>query len=158
MARKRNKSGSKSNSKKVAGNRWLRPLPIGIALALVVVLVIFVPRMFGGSDADPLAADLNVSEAYALQQAGTYFLDVRTLEEYQEAHIDGATLIPLDELEMRVDELPRDEPIVVYCRSGNRSSVGRDLLLQAGFEDVASMNGGIGKWIAEGYPVVFGTP
>lgn len=158
MTKKRRKSGTKSKSQKTQGSRWLQPIPIGIALIVIAALVIFVPRMLGGSNTEPLVSDISVSQAYDRYQEGTFFLDVRTLEEWQEVHIEGATFLPLDELEMRTDELPRDEPIIVYCRTGNRSSVGRDILRQAGFEEVGSMNGGISQWISSGYPVVKGTP
>jgi rhodanese-related sulfurtransferase len=54
-----------------------------------------------------------------------------------------------------VSELPKDKPIVVVCRSGNRSQAGRDILLQAGIA-ATSMNGGLNEWRASGHPVVSG--
>ena len=86
---------------------------------------------------------------------GTYLLDVRTVEEWNEYHAPNTTLIPLDELAARVNELPKDQPIVVVCRSGNRSQTGRDILLGAGF-NAASMNGGLNAWRDSGYPTVSG--
>jgi rhodanese-related sulfurtransferase len=80
-------------------------------------------------------------------------LDVRTQQEWDDFHIPGTTLIPLDQLESRVSELPADEEIVVICRSGNRSQVGRDILLQAGFESVTSVDGGVTAWQSRGYPI-----
>ena len=80
-------------------------------------------------------------------------LDVRTPAEWLEAHIPGATLIPLDELGVRMNELPADEIIVIYCRSGNRSGQALDLLLKAGYSDIFSMEGGIQDWITAGYEV-----
>lgn len=80
-------------------------------------------------------------------------LDVRTQAEWSEVHIPGATLIPLDELGVRMDELPADEIIVIYCRSGNRSGQALDILLKAGYSDVFSMEGGIQDWITAGYDV-----
>ena len=68
----------------------------------------------------------------------------------------NTTLIPLDQLASRVNEVPRDQEIVVVCRSGNRSQQGRDILLQAGFEQVTSMQGGLNEWRATGYPVASG--
>ena len=76
---------------------------------------------------------------------GTFVLDVRTPEEWNEFHAPDTTLIPLDELAARVNELPKDQPIVVVCRSGNRSQAGRDILLQAGF-NATSMSGGLNEW------------
>jgi rhodanese-related sulfurtransferase len=66
------------------------------------------------------------------------------------------TLIPLGQLESRVSELPKDQPIVVVCRSGNRSQAGRDILLNAGFENVTSMASGMLQWRSMGLPTVSG--
>jgi len=57
----------------------------------------------------------------------------------------------LDELPARLNELPKDQEIVVVCRSGNRSQQGRDILLNAGF-NATSMAGGLKEWYAKGYP------
>ena len=90
-----------------------------------------------------------------MYQDGTFVLDVRTPEEWNEFHVPNTTLIPLDELASRVDELPKDQPIVVVCRSGNCSQSGRDILLQAGF-NATSMTGGLNEWRSKGYTVVSG--
>jgi rhodanese-related sulfurtransferase len=81
---------------------------------------------------------------------------VRTVEEWEEGHIPDSTLIPLDELPTRLSEVPGDREIVVVCRSGNRSQVGRDILLDAGFEQVTSMSGGVNEWKSLGYPIESG--
>ena len=100
-----------------------------------------------------LADQISVDEAYELYQDGVFFLDVRTPEEWDEFHAPNTTLIPLDQLEIRLGELPSGEPIVVVCRSGNRSQVGRDILRANGFEETTSMAGGLREWMASGYPV-----
>ena len=100
-----------------------------------------------------LPSEISVDEAYQKYQQGTFLLDVRTPEEWDEFHAPDTTLIPLDELEMRLDELPEGEEIVVVCRSGNRSQVGRDILLANGFDQTTSMAGGLKAWRAAGYPV-----
>lgn len=100
-----------------------------------------------------LPAEISVDEAYQLYQEGTFFLDVRTQEEWDDFHAPNSTLIPLDQLENRLNELPKDEPIVVVCRSGNRSQVGRDILLSNGFEQTTSMAGGLNEWRSAGYPI-----
>ena len=97
-----------------------------------------------------------MQDAAELRDQGAFILDVRQPEEWQEVHIPGATLIPLGELAGRLDEVPKDKPVVVYCRSGNRSREGRDILQQAGFEQVTSMAGGIRAWLAAGLPAVSG--
>ena len=100
-----------------------------------------------------LPAEISVDEAYQKYQEGTFLLDVRTPEEWDEFHAPNTTLIPLDELEFRLDELPEGEEIVVICRSGNRSQVGRDILLSNGFDQATSVSGGLKAWRAAGYPV-----
>jgi phage shock protein E len=74
-------------------------------------------------------------------------LDVRTPEENRELRIPGSTLIPLHELAGRLSELPKSEkqPILVYCRSGNRSAQAAALLKQHGFPVVYDF-GGIISW------------
>ena len=99
-----------------------------------------------------LPAEINVDEAYQLVEKGAFLLDVRTQEEWDDFHAPQATLIPLDELASRVDEVPTDRDVVVICRSGNRSQVGRDTLLAAGHPSATSVDGGMNAWAAAGYP------
>ncbi len=103
--------------------------------------------------ATTLPLSIPVSKAAELREAGYFMLDVRQPEEWNQIRIPGAALIPLDQLPNRLSEVPKDQPIVVYCRSGNRSQTGRDILLQAGFTNVTSMSGGVLDWAAKGYPV-----
>ena len=128
-----------------------------IGFLVVVGIIIYLILQFGsgtGANAPAsLPSQISVSEAYSKYQSGTFVLDVRTQEEWDEFHAPNTTLIPLDQLPARLNELPRDREIVVVCRSGNRSQEGRDILLQAGFEQVTSMTGGLNEWRASGYPV-----
>lgn len=71
-----------------------------------------------------------------------FLLDVREPEEYQQRHLNGH-LIPLAELSQRLDEIPRDKPIVVHCKSGVRSLNACQLLIAAGFKQVKNLSGGI---------------
>ena len=137
--------------------RWLW---LGIVSMLLMVLVAACGTAPAAQDAavkEPLPDEISVDQAYAVYEEGTFLLDVRTPEEWEDYHIEGTTLIPLDELESRLNELPRDEEIVVVCRSGNRSQVGRDILRQAGISQSTSMAGGVNAWYAAGYPTV-GSP
>lgn len=136
----------------------LRRPSVQIGILLVVALAVFLIASLGGenaSNAGGLPASVSVDEAYQMYQDGTFVLDVRTPEEWNEFHAPNTTLIPLDELASRLDELPKDQPIVVVCRSGNRSQSGRDILLQAGF-NATSMTGGLNEWRSKGYTVVSG--
>jgi rhodanese-related sulfurtransferase len=108
------------------------------------------------ASAAPLPDEISVAEAAAKREAGAFILDVRTQEEWNEYHIPGATLIPLDQLEARVAEVPQDQEVVVVCRSGNRSKPGRDALKAAGYTQVTSMSGGLKEWQAANLPTVTG--
>lgn len=85
-------------------------------------------------------------------------LDVRTPDEFAEAHIEGAVLIDFYEADFadQIAALDRDVPYVLYCRSGNRSSGAREMMNDLGFADVADIDGGILSWSAANLPVVSG--
>ena len=78
---------------------------------------------------------------------GYIILDVRTQEEYDQGHIPGAILIPNTEIEARAeDELPdKDQLILVYCRSGNRSKKAAEILVELGYTNIKEF-GGIIDW------------
>ena len=77
-----------------------------------------------------------------------FILDVRTKEEFDEAHIEGAVQIPVDDLEARLVEIEeyKDTPMLVYCRSGNRSSVAVEILLENNFTKIYHMSDGFMNW------------
>ena len=100
-----------------------------------------------------LPSEISPAQAYEKYQQGAFFLDVRTQAEWDQGHIANSTLIGLDTLQNRLTELPRDQDIVVVCRSGVRSKEGADILRQAGFTRVTCMTGGIQAWVAAGYPL-----
>lgn len=98
---------------------------------------------------------ISPEEVYRIITEGKdhFLLDVRTEEEYNDGHIEGAYLIPVQELENRLNEIPVGKQIIVYCRSGNRSRTAANILMENGFGMVYDM-GGIVGWIEKGYPVV----
>ncbi|MCL7414553.1 MAG: rhodanese-like domain-containing protein [ANME-2 cluster archaeon] len=98
--------------------------------------------------------NVEVDEAKIMVDSGEYFLlDVRTQEEYDAGHIEGAVLIPYDELPDRLDEVPNDLPILVYCRTARRSAIASTTLTDNGYPDVYNMLGGIVDWEKKGYPI-----
>jgi hydroxyacylglutathione hydrolase len=102
--------------------------------------------------------DIEPAAARAAYDAGdALIVDVRGQSEWQEEHVPGARHIPLGYLADHLDELPREQPIIVHCKSGGRSAIAASLLRQAGFTDVANLDGGIDGWIAEGHAVEAGT-
>ena len=124
-------------------------------LILAIIWIILSGRSTPAIDS-LLPPEIDTQNAYQKYQDGAYLLDVRTPEEWVDYHAPNSTLIPLDELEARVNEVPQDQEIVVICRSGNRSQVGRDILLAAGFTNVTSVAGGLNGWRDAGYPIVTG--
>jgi rhodanese-related sulfurtransferase len=82
-----------------------------------------------------------------------FLLDVREPWEYAQAHVVEARLIPLGELERRINEVPRDQPILVICHSGQRSLAAATYLRQRGYPEVSNVDGGTAAWIERGYPV-----
>ena len=90
--------------------------------------------------------------AAGLAEGRMVAIDVRTPEEWDAAHIAGATWIPMFELGRRMDELPRDVRLAMVCRSGSRSGAVADHLAGAGY-DVVNLAGGMQAWVAAGLPV-----
>ncbi|MEL7644663.1 MAG: rhodanese-like domain-containing protein [Anaerolineaceae bacterium] len=146
-----NNRKSTPNSRRKALPTWAWLLIAAAAVGLVFLLM---PR--GDANNGKLPREVSVQEAAALREEGAFILDVREPNEWEQGHIEGATLIPLGQLLQRSGELPADQTIVVVCRSGNRSAQGRDILETAGFKSVTSMAGGMNDWQAQGYPVVTG--
>lgn len=90
---------------------------------------------------------------FARDRRGAFLLDVRGLSEWRGGHIEGATLVPLPELLDRLDEIPRDRPVVVQCQTGSRSAIAASVLLANGRPDVANLVGGYSAWAGAGLDV-----
>ena len=90
---------------------------------------------------------ISVEEAKEFMVEGNIILDVRTKAEYDEQHIENALLLPVDDIQKgEFDLLPdKDQIILVYCRSGNRSKIASEALIEAGYTKVYDF-GGIIDW------------
>lgn len=82
------------------------------------------------------------------QNEDIFLLDVRSQAERDSGHM-GGVWIPLDELSGRLNELPKGQEIVVYCRSGQRSQTAVDFLRVSGFSEAKNLMGGILAWSAD---------
>ena len=131
-------------------------IAFGILLLMLLTIVGCASAPATTAPNSALLPEVSVQDAAKLRDAGAFVLDVREPSEWAQVHIPGATLIPLGQLSARANEVPKDKQVVVICHSGNRSKKGRDALLQAGFTNVSSVNGGMNAWSAAGYPTVSG--
>lgn len=82
-------------------------------------------------------------------------LDVRMPDEYEDAHVPGAVLVPLPELPDRLDDVPEGDVVYVICRSGARSAKAVEILVAAG-RDAANVAGGTMGWVDSGRDVATG--
>jgi phage shock protein E len=168
MSRKRSsaKRSSPPPSRKHAlrtSRKKLTWLWAGLGILAVVVIAILTlghknPASAANSPTRTAAlVEIQPTQASAAHDQGALLLDVRTQEEWDQYHIKDAVLIPLEQLQERLGEIPRDRDIVVVCRSGHRAQTGATLLLENGFSKISYLGGGMNAWVAAGFPVE-GTP
>src|SRR6185369_13006556 len=109
-----------------------------------------------GSRADLTATTERVSAPVAAERIAhgdAILLDVRAPGEREQKHIAGSVALPLNHLEERAGELPRDRPLLVHCAGGYRSSIAASILQRLGFARVSEMAGGLAAWEAAKLPV-----
>lgn len=110
---------------------------LGMALAAAVVVALVLFRKGG---------DVSGADARRLVEAGARLVDVRTPAEFANGHLPGAINIPVQELERRMGELERKEqPVVLYCRSGHRSGRAARMLKSNGYASVHDL-GAMSRW------------
>jgi rhodanese-related sulfurtransferase len=113
----------------------------------------FFTRLFN----QPAVNQLEPAQVHTMmtQAPKPYFLDVRTPGEYKQGHINGADLIPLDELSIKIARIPKEREIICICDSGSRSIVAARRLSAQGYK-VSNMKGGMSRWVRAGLPVKMG--
>ncbi|WP_018467898.1 rhodanese-like domain-containing protein [Calidithermus timidus] len=97
--------------------------------------------------------DITPQQAQKLLEEQVLFVDVREAEEFADSRIPGAKLVPLSEFAGRAGELSKDEPLVLYCRSGGRSAQAAAWLAAKGYTKVLNLEGGILAWYRAGLPL-----
>ncbi len=114
----------------------------------------YIPRVEGyapaGLQTVPL---LNADEAYAQWRQGAQVLDVRSRAEYQQAHIPNAQNLFVGYLPQQLKHVPRDAPVIVQCRTGERSSIASSILQAHGYTNIFNLVDGIVGWQERGYPL-----
>ena len=126
------------------------PYLIGAAMLIVVLFVV-----------DTLSRGLrkfresSPAEAVLLINKGAAVIDVRAAKDFSTGHIIGARNIPVAEFDGRVAELEkfREQPVLIYCQSGQSSQRPAAALAKAGFQQVHNLKGGVNAWQAENFPL-----
>jgi rhodanese-related sulfurtransferase len=123
--------------------RWLTMKNISSFLILIILVFLTACGITGYKN-------VSTEDAQKLiENNEVVVLDVRTIEEFQGGHIPNATLIPLQELENRLNEIDKEKGYLVVCRSGNRSAQASEILSNNGFSNIYNMTGGMNNWAFE---------
>jgi rhodanese-related sulfurtransferase len=101
--------------------------------------------------------EISVDELASRLADGAFLLDVRQPDEFAEAHVPNASLMPLDDVPRRAGELPAGKEILVICRSGARSHRAAEYLIAQHGLDAVNVAGGTLAWIETGRDIVVGT-
>ena len=132
-----------------------------VFVAAMILGVIFLPQILPDDTTTKDYEDISVEVAYNMINDTVSFpnliiLDVRDQDEYDSGHLNNSILIPLGELESRLNEITQynNTEIIVHCASGGRSQTASGILASNGFSKIYNMLGGITAWINAGYPTV----
>ena len=132
-----------------------------IIIMVSILGVIFLPQLLPDDNTTKDYEDVSVSVAYSMiNDTITYpnliILDVRNQDEYDSEHINNSILIPLSELEDRLNEISEynNTEIIVHCKSGARSASASEILASNEFSKVYNMLDGIDAWMDAGYPTI----
>ena len=119
------------------------------AILAVTMVCLFWSQAFAG------AQDISSREAKILleKNKSIFLLDVRTPQENSQARLPGTVLIPINEIEHRIKEIPRNKTILVYCAVGARSKPAAEFLSHNGYKDVYNMTDGLVGWYRNGFPL-----
>ena len=91
-----------------------------------------------------------VDDVKAAIDAGAYVIDVREASEFEQGHIPGAVNIPIRTLAQNLDQVPTDQPVLVYCASGHRAGMATAALRELGYDNVKAFSGGWKAWSEAG--------
>ena len=120
-------------------------------LILILLAVTFLSACGQDTEKKKEAVYMNITAAEAKKimdtREGYIILDVRTQEEYDEGHIPGAIVISYEQIEERAEEVltDKDQLLLVYCRSGRRSKIAAEALVELGYTNIMEF-GGIIDW------------
>ena len=120
-----------------------------LILLLLAMMLLTACGQHKENDQGAVYVNITAEEAKQIMDSeeGYIILDVRTQEEYDEGHIPGATQISYEEITEKVEEVltDKDQLILVYCRSGRRSKIAAEALVELGYTNIKEF-GGIIDW------------
>lgn len=128
-------------------------------ILLLLALPLSVSACGMGEKTDAGYENASIEHAYQHWQQGEQspipfvFLDVRSLGEYQQGHIAGSIHIPIQELQQRLSELPKNKRIYVHCEAGVRSAKAAALLIKSGISNIEHLPAGMAGWRNAAYPI-----
>jgi rhodanese-related sulfurtransferase len=128
-----------------------------IAFAVIVIAgaaYYYFTQMRPGGSSGYGNVDVGEARDLIVEKADLVILDVRTTPEFDSGHLEGAINIPVEELSQRLSELNQKDELLVYCRTGNRSTTAVRILRENGYDRIYHMDGGIAAWNAAGFPTV----
>ena len=124
---------------------------------LAMVVLLLVTACSSGSDTATieLVSPADAAQVIEDDPAGLVVLDIRTPEEFSEARLADAVNVDFYDADFadQLDALDKNDPYVMYCRSGNRSSEAIKTMKDLGFVEVYEIDGGIANWYDSGFPV-----
>jgi rhodanese-related sulfurtransferase len=135
----------------------MKPGTIRSLLALILALSVLVTACSSSTDTQSiqLVSPADAAQVIADDPAGLVILDIRTLDEFDEARLADAIMVDFYAADFadQLDALDKNVPYVMYCRTGNRSSDAVKTMKDLGFVEVYEIDGGIVNWFEQGYPI-----
>lgn len=95
---------------------------------------------------------INVQEADEMMGDGAAVIDVREPHEYNSGHVPSASLIPVNSVYARREELPKDKDLIFVCAVGQRSALAAEMAAAAGLTRLFNLEGGTDAWLKAGMP------
>jgi rhodanese-related sulfurtransferase len=118
----------------------------------ILILMLSLSALLGcKSESKPVVKVVSVSEFSEGLSNDIQLVDVRTPEEYADGHIENSQLINVksDDFQEKIQDLDKDQPVYIYCRSGNRSQKAAKIMTELGFKEIVDLKGGYKAWSAQ---------
>lgn len=124
-----------------------------------IITILFVGITLIGCSTNQKSSVVNIEQGLEIieKEKKLQLVDVRTPGEYNEGHLKNSINIDIydfENFEIEVNKLSKDQPVLIYCKSGSRSKEATAQLISLGFEEVYDLQGGIMKWISSGLETV----